>query len=326
MTLVELLAVIAVIVLLLTVLASSLQAAGRHNGSDICLSNLRSLGIAVRTYAEEYNEVLPGPLHPALYHDQTVETYTEMGYSPTNAEYYIGRQFTGLLRKVLGEEVTDRAVTCPVMDGIAPDRSFDEFTHETSRHVFPVHYGLNNYGYGLSDPPSGYTGNCRTTVPAYYFGYSPPSPPPTWGPDQTQLAFDNPPRPIGMIANASREWMIADAWYRGRAIPFQELQQDGPYQLEWTGESLPYFAPHFKRGGTAMFLDQGERSVAASVVRRQKSDGVTNTLFFDGHVGSVPSRTMIVSGFELLYGFPGTANPRLSSAQVEQIFSVATWE
>jgi len=44
-------------------------------------------------------------------------------------------------------------------------------------------------------------------------------------------------------------------------------------------------------------------------VRQNKSDGATNTLFFDGHAAGVPSRTLTRSGLELLYGFPGTVNP-----------------
>ena len=57
-------------------------------------------------------------------------------------------------------------------------------------------------------------------------------------------------------------------------------------------------------------------------IRNRKSDGITNTLFFDGHAAGVPSRTYMVGAYEILYGFPGTVNP----AQVNPPPSSVIWD
>jgi prepilin-type processing-associated H-X9-DG protein len=286
-TLTELLAVVTAGVVLILVAAPSLRAAATKSKTQVCLDNLRMLGICVRVYADEHDDRLPGPLHPAAYHDITEDTY------PQRRDY----QLSWLLRSTLGDVVTDRLITCPVVSVINSDRNFAEFADLTGRPVPPTHYGLNNYGV-IGDVPI----DIRATNPCYYFGWYSVGP-----------YAGAPPVRLGAVPNADREWMIADAWYRPRAnLPFPELQQEGPYQTAWTGEALPNFAPHERRGSDSYsFTSTTDRSAQSARIRQAKSDGLTNTLYFDGHAASSPARTYRVSGWEILYGFRGTVNPAM---------------
>ena len=90
--------------------------------------------------------------------------------------------------------------------------------------------------------------------------------------------------------------------------------------------AFPHFAPHFKPGRRAPILDDGDRSVQASLIRQHKSDGKTNAVYFDAHAGPAKSKTLKANGFELLYGFQGTVNPRLSTDQVKEVWKLSTWE
>ncbi len=61
-TLIELLVVIAIIALLLAVIAPALKQSRQQARKIICISNLRNTGIAIRAYANEYNDTIPfGP-------------------------------------------------------------------------------------------------------------------------------------------------------------------------------------------------------------------------------------------------------------------------
>ena len=246
-SLIELIATVIAITLALGILIPTLQAGKQYSKSDICLSNLKELSVATRIYAEDNNGHLPGPLHPAVYHHQTVEGYRLYGLpSGSNIEFHLQRQLSYRLRPIMGDDV-DRAIICPTMAGIASERHFKEFNNQNNRSVFPAHYSLNNWGDINSGSPGAIGDNARTTEPRYYFGYQPPIGS-TYSPIQ--------PQRICNIKQPAKEWMIADAWYRpSPASPIIELQQDGPYQSNWSGEALPYFAPHFKRGSTKMYTD-----------------------------------------------------------------------
>jgi len=294
----EVILVVAAGVLVVGLLTPALRAASGRSRDTVCLANLNSIGVAVRTYAGERSHTLPGPVHAALYHNLDDYPYSQ------GQERFL----PWLLRVAADASDIERMITCPTAAGVNPDSAFDHFYLATSRHVSPTHYALNNVGTITSD--SGATSGARTTAPAYYFGFSP------WlgaSPEILELARRNPPRSFGEISNPQREWMIADAWYRKRSNPaFAELQQEGPFQTDWTGEALPHFAPHgARRQRSYLYTDSGQRAQQAADIRQRKADGVTNTLFFDGHVARVPSRTYTVAGFELLYGFSGTVNPAM---------------
>jgi prepilin-type processing-associated H-X9-DG protein len=105
-----------------------------------------------------------------------------------------------------------------------------------------------------------------------------------------------------------------------------ELQQEGPYQHEWTGESLPNFAPHERRGSqNYSYTGTDARRAQSARIRLGKSDGITNTLFFDGHAAGVPSRTYVVGGWEFLYGFPGTVNPAQVNPPAGSVYWLGIW-
>jgi prepilin-type processing-associated H-X9-DG protein len=301
LTLIEVVALAVAVGLLLTLLVPALHAAGARGKDGVCLDNLRSFGVAVMTYAEDQG-TLPGPLYPGVY---------QYDLSPTDPNDHVGnlyrnRLLTWKLRTVLGDSITNRIAVCPVAQEINPDGNFTQFWMLTGRTVPPMHYSVNNWGEtgGVGGPVNG----VRATLPQFYFGYNAPAGNES---DPTEIArmAANPPRPVGMVANAAREWMIADAWYRGRSSASgSELQQEGPYQSAYSGEALPYFAPHQRRDMPGYTYSM-YRTSQASTIRARRSDGVTNTVFFDGHAAAVPSKTLFLYGTDLLYGFPGTVNP-----------------
>ena len=301
-TLTEVVMVLVMVSLLILLLAPSLNAAAGRGETQVCLDNLRSLGVAVRLYAEDCG-TLPGPLHPAVWHGMLRDDDNPV------YQYIRDRTLAWKLRVALGESITDRLITCPVMNRINPDDNFRDFYETTGKLAYPTHYAINSYG-SLANNPT------RATNPRDYFGYSDVLP----NRNRSPVAF-------GAVANADREWMIADAWYRPRVFAtIAELQQEGPYQYSWTGEALPNFAPHELSGARAYrFTDSDTRRSQSSAIRQSKSDGITNTLFFDGHAAAAPSRTYMVGTFEILYGFPGTVNPAQISPPPGSIYWLGIW-
>lgn len=298
----DVLATVAALALLLTVLLPALNAETGDRRDEVCLSNLRQLGIAVSLYNTMSNDALPGSLHPAVYRGFACA-------NPPLPPTWTRRYLASKLREVIGDSITDRLVTCPVAAGINPDQNFQQFYSQTGRAVYPVHYAVNNYGPSES---GGTTPTPRPTNPPYYFGFSAPDLPDDRLPSQR----------LGAIANPAREWMIADAWYRDRANPaFPDYQQEGPYQTAWSGEAMPHFAPHNARVKSYRFSDSATRATEAAQIRAARLDGETNTLYFDGHAAAAPSRTLVINGFELLYGFRGTVNPYAADPQM----SAAVW-
>jgi prepilin-type N-terminal cleavage/methylation domain-containing protein len=323
-TLIELLVVVAIIGMLIAILLPSLSRAREQAKSVVCLSNLRSLGQGVLSAAAEQMdrlpgnvdppEGLPGGLHPAVYRNQGMKYLTDpppdgvgLGYS--TARFLSERQITYWLRKSFTDSdaskntITDEVSTCPVLDYVNPEENFVEFTNDHYR-VYPTHYVINNVG-SEGEQQGGAVGNFRVTNPANYFGFS------AWlgAPgDIKALEKRFPPQKLSKINRPSEEWMIADAWWRPKTGGYQEFQQEGPYQWQYSGRPLPNFAPHF---GPKDYHYDGDsaRQAQSGRIREGKLDGLTNTVFFDGHADPVASKTYTVGSFELLYGFPGTVNP-----------------
>ncbi|MBK8915436.1 MAG: prepilin-type N-terminal cleavage/methylation domain-containing protein [Phycisphaerales bacterium] len=316
-TLIELLVVVAIIALLISILLPSLAAAREQTKSLKCQANLRSLGQGVMAYAAEWNDRLPGGVHPALYRYQGITALTNNpinSMSVTQAEREQRRFLTFLIKDSFKDSsqgfdsIADQVATCPTLASINPDSNFVLYKGLTNRSAYPTHYVINNVGPNAVDGAGTATpiGNVRTTSPAYYFGINPP-----YGdPQRDALMQQFPPAVLSKVARSAEEWMIADAWYRPRTNAAQPgLQQEGPYQVDWTGNALPNFAPHSAKRREYSFTTESARDADAANVRRSRQDGRTNTVFFDGHVDAVKSKRMIANGFELLYGFPGTVNP-----------------
>ncbi len=308
-TLIELLVVVAIISLLLAILLPALGRARAEARTLKCLSNLRTLGQGVIAYTVSDNEgTLPGPMHPAVYLDQGFDALVnnpDHPLTPSQAEWFQERFLTHKLRRSFNDSsphansMTDQVSMCPTAVGINPPENFASVGQATGHYVYPTYYALNNYGpetFPLS----------RATKGPHYFGFSPQSMGDSAG---EELERQNPPQPLTMVRQSSDEWMIADAWYRkARTSSFPELSQEGPYQVEWTGKALPYFPPHGSRGLNS-YRYTSDRESLARAASDARGDGMTNTVFFDGHAEKVMSKEYIANGFTLLYGFPGTKNP-----------------
>ncbi len=313
-TLVELLVVVSIIALLIAILLPSLKKAREQAKEVLCLTRTKAMGTGVLTYSAEYSGKLPGPLHPAVYRNQTLQSYQAVGYSLAQAKYNRNRQLTWVIAEAMGQRggdsgttnVTDDAATCPAMEGTYTDEHFERFYSETGKRVFPTHFALNNYG---SESPEGNSSSsleltARKTNPPEYFGYSPP---PGFPADTARS-----PQPLSRIPKASDEWMVADAWYRAQNIGSHAVlklyKQEGPYQSGWSGTALPYQPMHRVRNRSVVTTDENQRDQIASRASNIKQDGVTPTIFFDGHSEAVASRALMHGDSEIMYGFPGTQN------------------
>lgn len=313
-TLIELLVVVAIIALLISILLPSLGRAREQTKRVKCMSNLRVYGQGVHTYATENRDSLPGDLHPAIYRWQGIDALTNNPikvFTPEQAKVEQERYLSYKLRRQFNDSdgsaksVSDEVATCPTMISVNPDSNFISYKNITGRPAFPTHYVLNNVGAASPDDPgSGANDNPRITNPPFYFGYSSPN---NSNVDQERQF---PPQPLSKIRNASREWMIAEAWYRpsGGFVLSPAYQQEGPYQVNWTGESLPNFAPHFSSRRSYAFTDSSARDSDSAAIRDGKGDGETTTVFFDGHAAPVTSKTCFAGEFTILYGFEGTVN------------------
>lgn len=325
-TLIELLVVVAIIALLIAILLPSLGRAREQTKQTKCLANMRSWGQGVAAYVAEERDYLPGPLHPAIYRWQGLSALMNnpiQSMGLTQAQYQQSRFLSFKLRRQFGssdgssKSVADDIGTCPTLASINPDSNFVRFKAIKSRNAFPTHLVINNaFPLNFADPDGGGVSQSdanRTTNPQMYFGYSPSSDPVTSG-NTTDLTYMQlyPPKAISKIHKTAEEWMIADAWYRKGAFPLSPFyQQEGPYQSYWTGEALPFFAPHF--GPLSSYSYSDNRESLASAVRNSKRDGRTVTLFFDGHSDPVSAKRCLVGvegdAEQILYGFRGTVNP-----------------
>jgi len=316
-TLIELLVVVAIIALLISILLPSLARAREQTKSVKCLANLKSLGQGIMIYVTGERDILPGPLHPAVYRNMGTEWLTnpENPFRVTgDFVYYQDRQLTWKLRSMFNDSqgrensMSDQIATCPTLAGINPDQQFLSFLQLTNRAVSPTHYVINNYSYDNEE--GGFTDNSRCTDPPKYFGFS-PAPGTQNSASSQELMRKYPPLSVVKVRKPSEEWAVADAWYRPRTGSIIAFQQEGPYQVGWTGEALPYFAPHFNRvSGSYKFTSSGDRQSEVARTRASRADGKTNTVYFDGHAApSASKRLKVWTGAELLYGFPGTPNP-----------------
>lgn len=332
-TLIELLVVVAIIALLISILLPALSRARDQTKAVKCLANLRTLGQGVISYAAGDEDRLPGGLHPALNRNQGLKALMEDPVHPMslgNAIEYQNRQLLWLLRSVFSDSteyansVTDQVGTCPALASINPDQNFARAAPiNHGYYVYPTHYVVNNVG--ALDEQGGPNDNVRPTNPQYYFGYSAP----LGTSDDVKRLYEAkyPRRRWSGVKRSAEEWMIADAWYRRANFPFAaELQQEGPYQWDWSGPALPNFAPHFAKLRSYMLTSLDQREAECSQISSGRMDGRTNTVFFDGHAAPVASKRLVFEDWTLLYGFPGTVNPLRDNPPANDPIWGAYWE
>lgn len=119
-TLVELLVVVAIIAMLIAILLPALKGARAQSKSAVCLSNQRSIGIAIQSYALQNKDAIPrGPEEPIFYYP--VQGWDEWA---TN-QVWIGDNGMGIgpthvvqgLAGVLASDLSDPATLfCPADD------------------------------------------------------------------------------------------------------------------------------------------------------------------------------------------------------------------
>lgn len=310
-TLIELLVVVAIIALLISILLPSLNAAREQARSVVCLSNLKQFGVGITMYSSDYRGTLPGPLHPTVYKFTAPAAFEQFAAEAglpyqEEDEWIYERYLTTKIKDYFNDSstrknsVTDQVATCPTAAGVTSDDNFIQ------AQVYPFHYAINNT---INYNDSSLSSTNRATDPPSYFGlFANSSNPPGW---YKSLMHKYGPQAIENIPRASEEWMMADAWYRPKTVMHPNLRQEGTYQSEWSGNALPYFAYHRMSSGKAFYYtaNASQRRTAEATWRKQKQDGYTNTIFFDGHAAPVRSKTLESNGFEVLYGFPGTVNP-----------------
>lgn len=326
-TLIELLVVVAIIALLISILLPSLSRARRQAKSVICQSNLRTLGQGITAFSAGNNDRLPGPLHPAVYRDQGIQTLTDPDYflpefSYEQAKWQQQRFLTYVLRQEFGDSdemansISDEVSRCPIGDEVNPDDNFRRFYEITNKKAYPTNYVVNTIHLESDSPQGGSVDGKRLTEPAHYFGWA------YWSENAPHLL----PQKLSAVRRPAEEWAVAEAWYRPRAnARLGELQQEAPYQYDWTGTSLPNFAPHFS-GMVYDYTGDDDRRASSSDIRSGKQDGETNTAFFDGHAAPVRSKSYTVGNYEFLYGFPGTVNPAMQSPEEDSVYWQGVWK
>jgi len=82
-TLIELLVVVAIIALLIAILIPALSYAKEQAKSTVCKSNLRQLGVANITYANEWEVVMPGAINTYARGGALLTSYWYMQYNST---------------------------------------------------------------------------------------------------------------------------------------------------------------------------------------------------------------------------------------------------
>jgi prepilin-type N-terminal cleavage/methylation domain-containing protein len=106
-TLIELLVVIAIIAILAALLFPTLTRAKAKGLQTQCLNNLKHLGLAIQIYADEDNDLLPGP---ALSQIPTSYNSDNMALLPFYIRHYLA------LPEAASQDMVDTAwpiITCP---------------------------------------------------------------------------------------------------------------------------------------------------------------------------------------------------------------------
>ncbi len=300
-TLVELLVVVSIIALLIAILVPSMTKAREQARTVKCLANLHSQGLAILTYAAEYQDVLPGPIHPAI---------KRKVFSITNDPLDRQKSLTWLLRPYYGKSLgdadredkrSDEISSCPTADRIVPDQDFFDYQPSGSWQERPYSYVANTWGitHNGSTVPRAIASD---TDPPHYFGawfYTSPSP------DVPGVAWW--PKKISRIKRPGEEWAVGDAWYR-QTSQAGGRPSAGPAVKRWYGTFVPELNSY-----RAIIPDRPYHRISSSrvsshakaeldILPQIKFKGSTSMVYFDGHAG-------LFFGQWRTYGEGGTVNP-----------------
>ncbi len=86
-TLIELLVVVAIIAVLIAILLPALNAARAYAKLITCQNNLRQIGLAIRMYADDYNNIAPLPVGGSTGYALTSLYWTPRGFKPLRDTY-----------------------------------------------------------------------------------------------------------------------------------------------------------------------------------------------------------------------------------------------
>jgi prepilin-type N-terminal cleavage/methylation domain-containing protein len=261
-TLIELLVVVAIIALLLAILMPALGRAREQARNSICLSHLKEMANGLQMYTYESKNVLPGPLHPAM--------FTSVKMPPPIEGFQAFYHLPSMMRKYFSESLkgsgslADQIATCPSYP--IKDEQFPVSLGAKR----PYHYAVNTWTY---------------TEPGYYFGFT------HFGiatykdwveyrKSRLRINMPDPaPKKITVIKRPSDEWAAADAFQKPNTSEPQYSYLVGLGHGSWpredyvdsdSGQPLPKSPFH---------LGSGYQRVGGKYVYK----GRTSTMYFDGH-------------------------------------------